>query len=453
MPKDKRPNKPGKPQDKREGRPRGRFSKGGSEKPKAETGDTFEIKMNAMANGGFALGIHNRRPTFIPYTIPGESLKARLLDSQEHVDFAQGVELLEVSTDRVFPECPHFGPNRCWGCQWQHIRYEAQILLKQDVLADQLYRIGQFEDAIVERALKSIIPSPQAWGYNYHMTFLRDAEGHFGFLKQDGRTILPIEVCHIIHPDLLSLFEMMDIDFAELKRLQLWRGSDGKTMLVLEMSSEDVPELRADFPTSVNVILPDNEPVSLVGDSAVYYEIAGRVFRMTAGGTFRANVPQVENLVQEVIRQLDVHEDDSVLDLYAGVGVFSAFMADKAGLVTLVESYPPMATDAEENLKDFENVDIIEGTVEDVLQSLLEAGESYHAAVIDPPSRGLSKAAIDALITLNIPRLVYVSSDASSLARDAKQFAKHGYELRRVQPFDFSPQTYYVETVALLVKE
>jgi 23S rRNA (uracil1939-C5)-methyltransferase len=454
MPKDKRPSRPGKPQDKREGRPRGRFSKGGnSDRPKAQTGDTFEIKMNAMANGGFALGMHNRRPTFIPYTIPGENLRARLVDSQEHVDFAQGVELLDASADRVAPKCPHFGPNRCWGCQWQHIRYEAQALLKQDVLADQLFRVGQFEDADVERALKPIIPSPHQWGYNSHMALLRDEDGNFGFHKQDGRTILPIEVCHILHPDLLNLFEMIDIDFPELKRLQLWLGSDGKTMLVLEMSSEEAPELKMDFPTSVNVLLPDNEPVNLVGDSALYFDVAGRVFRMTAGGSFRANVPQIENLVKEVIQQLDLHAEDSVLDLYAGVGVFSAFIADNAGLVTLVESYPPMATDAEENLKDFENVDIIEGTVEDVLQSLIESGETYHAAVIDPPSRGLSKVAMDALITLNIPKLVYVNSDVAAMARDTKHLAKHGYKLRRIQPLDFSPQTYYVESVVLLVKE
>jgi 23S rRNA (uracil1939-C5)-methyltransferase len=453
MPKDKRPSKPGKPQDKRDGRPRGRFSKGGTgEKPKAQTGDTFEIKMNAMANGGYALGIHNRRPTFIPYAIPGESLRARLIETQEQVDFAAGVELLEASADRVFPECPHFGPNRCWGCQWQHIRYEAQVLLKQDVLADQLYRLGQFEDAIVERALKPIIPSPQKWGYNSHMTLLRDSEGKFGFLKQDGRTINPIELCLILHPELLSLYEMMEIDFEGLKRLQLWRGSDGKTMMVFEMSSEDVPELKTDFPTSINVLLPDNEPVNLLGESAVYYEIATRVFRVTAGGGFRANIPQVENLVKEVLKQLDLREDDAVLDLYAGVGVFSAFIAEKAGLVTLVESYPPMATDAEENLKDFENVDIIEGTVEDVLQSLIENGDTYHAAVIDPPHRGLSKAALDTLITMNIPKLIYINGDVASLSRDVKHFAKHGYELRRIQPFDFSPQTYYVESLVLLVK-
>ncbi len=169
----KKSNKPGKPRKKRDDRPRGRRSKGSqndkSQAPK-DSGDTFEIQIKAMANGGFALGSHNRRTTFIPYTIPGETVRAKVVNQRGSVDFAEGVELIEASADRVYPECPHFGPGRCWGCQWQHIDYPAQLLLKQDVLADQLFRVGKFEDLVVERALKQIIPSPQQWEYNSNVT-------------------------------------------------------------------------------------------------------------------------------------------------------------------------------------------------------------------------------------------------------------------------------------------
>jgi 23S rRNA (uracil1939-C5)-methyltransferase len=455
MPKPKKPNKPGAPRDKRNGRPRGTFGKSAprSDKPPARNEDgTFDIKLQAMAHGGYALGSHMKRTTFVPYTIPGERVKVRIVDTRGSVDFAAGIEMVDVSADRVYPECPHFGPGRCWGCQWQHIDYKAQLLLKQDVLADQLYRMGDFPDAVLERVMKPLIPSPQQWGYNYHMTLERSADGTLGFHRMDGRTIQPIEVCLILHPDLLALFEIIELDFADMAKLALWRGSDGETMIVITMNSEEAPELTADLPTSVNVILPDNEPVNLLGESIVRYEVGNRTFRVTAGGTFRANVPQVHNLVTEVLAMLNLNEEDSVLDLYAGVGVFSAFMAQHAGLVTLVESYPPTATDAEENLKDFDNIDIIEGSVEDVLPSLIEAEERYHAAVIDPPSRGLSKDAMDALITLNIPKLVYVSSDPASLARDAQHLYKHGYRLKKVQPFDFAPQTYYIDTAVLLEK-
>jgi len=457
MARKKRSNKPGKPRNKRNDRPRGRHSKGkhnnNQQSSKQQNDDSFEIKMKAMANGGFALGTNNRRTTFVPYTIPGETVRAKVVNQQKSVDFAEGIELIDASADRVYPQCPHFGPGQCWSCQWQHIDYQAQLLLKQDVLADQLYRIGKFEDLIVERALKPVIPAPQQWAYNQNVTMVRDKSGSFGYYKIDGRTIQAVSECHVLHPELQQLFAMIDIDFDDVDRMQLWVGSDNKTMIVLEMNSENAPELTADFPTSVNIVLPDNEPVNLVGESIVFYEVAERLFRVTVGGSFRANVSQIQNLIGTILDMLDLKDSHSVLDLYAGVGIYSAFLALRAGLVTLVESYPPTATDAEENLKDFENVDIIEGSVENVLESLIEAGEIYESAVLDPPASGLSKAAIDGLVKLNIPKLVYVSSDPASLSRDARQLVKHGYELRRVQPIDFAPQTYYLDTVALLVKE
>lgn len=461
MARKKRSNQPGKPGKKRDDRPRGRHGKGNSknkrsnnkEKSSRDSGDTFEVKLKAMANGGFALGSNNRRTTFVPYTIPGETVRVKVVNQQKSVDFAEGVELIQASGDRVYPQCPHFGPGKCWSCQWQHIDYEAQLLLKQDVLADQLYRLGKFEDLVVERALKPVIPSPQQWAYNYNMTLIRDKTGNFGYYRVDGRSIQPITDCHLMHPELQQLFTMIDIDFTDVKRMQLWVGSDDATMIVLEMTSEDAPQLMADFPTSVNIILPDNEPVNLVGESIVLYEVAERLFRVTVGGSFRANVAQIQNLIGTILDMLELSDRDSVLDLYAGVGIFSAFLAPRAGLVTLVESYPPTATDAEENLKDFDNVDIIEGSVENVLESLIEAGEIYEAAVLDPPRRGLSEDVIDSIIKLNIPKLVYISSDPASLSRDARLLAKQGYELQRIQPIDFAPQTYYLETVAFLVKE
>lgn len=413
---------------------------------------SFELTLKAMAHGGYALGSYKRRTTFVPYTIPGETILARVTDSQKSVDFAQGVQLLSASGDRVFPQCPHFGPGKCWGCQWQHIAYDAQLLLKQDVLADQLSRLGKFDDPTLEKAMHAVTPSPQQWGYNHHMSFTRRPDGKFGLPQVDGRSIEPIDTCFILHPDLRELREQLEIDFSDLSGVSLYVGSDGKTMILLAMSSEDVPELSADMPTSVNVVLPDNEPANLVGDAAVNFAVGGRNFRMTAGGFFRANIAQIDNLVQEVLSLLDLQGGEAVLDLYAGVGIFSAFIAPRAALVTLVESYPPMATDAEVNLAEFENVDIVEGSVEEMLQVIINEGGRYDAAVLDPPPGGISKSALTGLLDLDIQKLVYVSSDPASLARDGRALAKAGYTLKAVKPLDFAPQTYYIDCVALFSK-
>lgn len=403
----------------------------------------IEIELEAMAHGGSALGRHNKRTVFVPYTIPGEKVAVRIVEDRGRVAFAEGVTLLEASADRVYPRCKHFGPGRCGRCHWQHIRYEAQLLLKQDVLADQLARIGGFEDADVQ----PVIASPQEWGYNHHMTMLVD--GKPGFPGTDGRSVIPIEECHILHPELLALYHALDLDFNGVRQLKLQIGTDGRHMLILTMADESAPELETDLPTSVNLLLADGEPVNLVGESHSRYTINGRTFRVTAGSSFCANVAQISNLVRVVLDALKLSGGESVLDLYGGVGVFSAFMADQAGLVTLVESFPPAVTDADENLADSENVDLIEGTVEDVLLAL---EGHFDAAVLDPPGEGLSTTVVDTLAERGISRLVYVSGDPATLARDAKRLVAHGYRLGVVQPIDLAPQTYFIDAVALLEK-
>lgn len=410
-----------------------------------------------MAHGGSALGRADKRTVFIPYTIPGERVIARITQDKGRIAFAEGVQLLEASADRVFPRCPHFGPARCGRCQWQHIHPTAQAALKQDVLADQLARVGGFDDITIHAVLQPILPSPVEWGYNFHMTLEMAAPGQFGFRSANDDSVTLIDECHILHPDLLALYTSLDMEagFAVIKRVTLQRGSDGETMLILAVDNEDdAPELAVDFPTSVNLLLPDNEPVNLVGDSHTRYSIAGRTFRVTAGSPFRPNIAALEGLVRAVQAALQPTPTQAVLDLYAGVGLFSAFIAEKVRLLTLVDSYPPAVTDADANLAEFDNVDIIEGTVEDVLPALkakdLEnAADHYDAAIIDPPSSGLSLEAIDALVACDIPKIIYVSSDPATLARDGARLVRQGYRLTWVQPLDLAPQTYFIDAVAV----
>ncbi len=412
--------------------------------------NTFELSIDSIANGGAGMGFHRRQPVFVPYTIPGERVIARPVEQAERHIIAEGVKLLDASADRVYPVCAHFGPGRCGRCQWQHMNYATQLLLKQDILADQLGRLGGLTDRELENALRPVIASPDQWGYNFQMTFNVTDDHKLAFPSADGKSYFPIEVCHILHPDLLDLYGQLDLELEGIKRVRLQIGSDNERMIVLWLEQDEAPELETDLTASINVLLPDNEPMNLIGDSHSRYEISGRKFRVTAGSSFRANLSQMPNLIATVTGLLDLHGSETLLDLYAGVGVFSAFAAPNASLVTLVESYPPAVTDADENLADFENVDVIEGSVEEVLETLEEA---YDAAIVDPPSRGLSKEVIDGLVGTQAARIVYVSEDPASLARDAKRLSQQGYRLAVAQPLDFAPQTYYLETAALFVRK
>ncbi len=323
------------------------------------------------------------------------------------------------------------------------------MLLKQDVLADQLARVGGLPDALIESTLQPILPAPQPWAYNFSLNLLRADSGRWG-LKRQARGIEVINECHLAHPDLLELLLELDLDFVRAKRMTLRRGSDERMMLIFEVDAEEEPGLATDLPLSVNLILPDREPINLIGDVHSNYAIARRNFRVTAGAYMRPNIGALDGLVAAVMRMAQLQGSERVLDLYAGVGVFSAFLAEEARLVTLVESYPPAANDADANLISFDNVDVIEGAVEAVLSDMIAEEAQYDVALLDPPGSGLGEDVLKLISTLGIGRLIYVSGNPASLARDSRQLIDVGYRLREIQPIDLAPQTYYINAVALL---
>ncbi len=403
----------------------------------------IEVDLESMAYGGSSLGHAGEQVVFVPYTIPGEKVQAHVVSQKGRALFAEGVTLLESSTDRVFPRCPHFGPNKCGNCQWQHIDYPAQLLLKQDVLADQLERIGGFSDA----EIRPMIASPLVWGYNHHMTFFATGDGQLGFASSSTPpSLFPIEECHILHPDLLELKDSLDLEqMTGLEIITLQIDSLDDRMALLRMANDQAPELHSDIAMSMNMLNENDEPINLMGDLYATIQVGERAFRVTAGSFFRPNVSQLDRLTAEVLQGLALTGREAVLDLYAGVGMFSAFIAQQARLVTLVEADSYAINDQEVNLPE-EHIEIIEGLVEEVLPEL---EEHYDAAVVDPGDTGLSAGAADALIARRVPRIVYVSSNPSTLARDGKRLAARGYKLLYAQPIDLAPQTFAVDTVAV----
>ena len=237
--------------------------------------------------------------------------------------------------------------------------------------------------------------------------------------------------CHVAHPELLELLAELDLEYGRAKGIRLQRGSDGRMMLIFELEDEEAPQLKTDLPISVNLILPSNEPINLIGDAHSVFRIGQRDFRVTAGAYIRPNISQIDRLTSEVIQGLRLTGQERTLDLYGGVGIFSAFMAPRADLVTLVESYPPAVSDADVNLMAYDNLDIVEGQVEQVLADMTARRASYDSAVVDPPRSGLGKAVIKSLSRLHIKRLVYVSDEPAALARDSKMLIRAGFHLAK----------------------
>jgi 23S rRNA (uracil1939-C5)-methyltransferase len=205
------------------------------------------------------------------------------------------------------------------------------------------------------------------------------------------------------------------------------------------------------LPISAAVLREDGSALALAGHDHLLMEVRGRAFRVSPGSFFQVNTAQAGALVDLVLEGLGpaLGPQAAVLDLYSGVGLFSAFLAPRVGRLVGVEAYPPAVADAAVNLDEFDHVELYEAPVEDALPAL--AGP-FAAVVVDPPRAGCAPAVLDALLAKQVARLVYVSCDAATLARDLKRLAGGGYRVEWAQPVDLFPQTHHVETVALLTR-
>jgi len=392
------------------------------------------------------MGRHEGKVFFVPYALPGETVRATVVEDHEHYAHTRLLEVLEPSPDRVTPPCPHFGPDGCGGCQWQHATYEAQLRFKTQVVTEQLTRIGRLPDPPV----RPILPDPSGWGYRNQARFHPVPDGGLGFLAAASHRVVPIESCAILHPLLAELYDALDMEVEGLVALSLRAGvASGERMLVFEMEEDEPPALEIDVPVSCVLQLADGLSATLIGQSHLTEIVAGRAYRVSAPSFFQVNTGQAERLVQLALEYLDPQPGEVVLDGYCGVGLFTLPLARRAGLVIAVEISPPAVEDLLVNAAADENVEVIEGAVEAALAHL---GEPLDAALLDPPRTGLEREVVQGLVAAGPRRIVYVSCDPATLARDGRHLAQAGYRLDAVQPVDVFPQTSHVETVSLWVR-
>ena len=408
--------------------------------------DTITLKLDSMAHGGDAIGRHKGRAIFVPYAIPGEQVRAEIIDDRKRYARARLIEVLEPSPARVEPRCPYFGYNKCGGCQWQHIEATVQARMKGLVTVDQLQRIGKFESPPVFEP----IPDEVGWQYRNHALFRVDPDGRLGFLAARSHNVYPIKDCLILHPLLSQLFQSLDMVYPELEWMELRAGTaTSSLMLLLQAREEESPSLEVDFPVSIVQIRHDDAVAPLVGLDYILEHVHDREFRISATSFFQVNSAQAAQLVNIVMGALDLKGHEHVVDAYCGVGLFTAFIAEEASSVTGIEVNPPAVADARHNLAHLDNVTLLEGTV---LTMIHEVSRKIDAVLVDPPRTGLEPEVVDALAEHSPERIVYVSCDPATLARDCSRLVKYGYSLEWIQPVDLFPQTYHIENVALLVR-
>ncbi|UCG25772.1 MAG: class I SAM-dependent RNA methyltransferase [Chloroflexota bacterium] len=401
---------------------------------------TITLTLTDMANGGAALGRdENQRVVFVPLTIPGEKAKVTIVEDKKR--FARGrlVEIIEAAPGRTEARCPHFGP--CGGCHFQHIDYPQQLRYKEAIVRDQLERIGGFVDPPVS----PIWANPEAWAYANSATFSQTADGRLGFWSPELGQVMPIDTCFLLRSELLDLYQDLDLDLPGLREVTLRVGQEGELLAVLDIDDLEPPLLETDFPVSAALLLPDGAAVNLIGDNNLLQAAGERVFRVSAGCYFLNNSAAAEFILETVLAYGALSGEESVLELYSGVGTLTASLAGNAAEIVAVERNPDAVADAIVNLAEFDNVSLYEGQVEEVLPMLNVMPDMI---VVDPPGSGLPPAVLDEMASLAPAQMLYVSSDIATLARDGRRLAAKGYRLSQIQPLDAHPQTYHVQTVS-----
>lgn len=446
--------------------------------------DEIELTLDGAAHGGEAVGRTGDLVAFVALGLPGERVRAGIAERKARFLRGHVTRVITPSPDRVTPPCPIFGT--CGGCHWQHAAYAAQLRFKTAVLRDQLERLGRFGDPPLDDA----IASPLEWEYRNRVRLLpasvpatgRGAPVPAGrpgggterllcFQRLRSHEPVPVERCYI--SDTLINRVIHEVPWAALPDATWSRlvevdvrvvpGRDALVSLVagsripyrvldrfaLEAMNA-VPELRG----VVAAVAPPRRgggPARLtgqvIGESRLRYALAGRTFVTPADAFFQVNLGAAERLVETTIDWLSPDGDEVLVDAYAGAGTFAVALAPRVRRVVAIESHAAAAEYAAVNARDDANVEVVGGRVEDTLAAM-DGGVDL--LVLDPPRRGCEPGVLGEITRLAPRRIVYVSCEPSTLARDLRQLCDAGYALKRTRVVDMFPQTYHLESATLL---
>lgn len=389
---------------------------------RAQSSEPRRARLVGIAQGGDCLARVDGQVVFVPFGIPGEEVMLDVVEQKG--DYARGriLEVISPSPSRTSPKCEYYG--ECGGCQFQHVQYDRQLDLKREIVGEQLRRIG----GLTGVSVLPTMPADHPWGYRNHARFTV-RRGELGFVRLRSRRFLRVDRCHLMHPTINSVVaELMGRIRRRLHQVAIRCGTNtGSILIQPPLTQEEYPEVS--------------------GQTHFEEELLGRRFRVSSASFFQVNTPQAERLVSRVIEWLDPRGDELLLDVYCGVGSFGLILADRVGRVIGVEDSAAALRDAHHNAQGVDNITFIQGAAERVLPEL---GEHVDVVILDPPRAGCRPEVINALARLRPERIVYVSCDPATLARDLRLLCEVGYRLEVVQPVDMFPQTQHVESVALL---
>ena len=419
-------------------------------------GSTLEISIEKMVYGGDGLARTPEGVVLVAGVLPGERVTVRLAPPRGGVRRGHLAHITEASPERIAPDCPYFG--RCGGCQYQHIRYERQLQLKQGIFLESLERIGKMR---LEKPMTMLSGQPWHYRNRSRLQFEKQSSSfQAGYLEPFSHRLCPVEQCPISSPAINEALAGLahgagTACFPEATGEIEWFASDSDQALIATVHSSAAPP--AEFGDRLMEALPGLQSVSwreqlsrrvtTWGSESLSYRVGEFHYRISHDSFFQTNRFLLPEMIPAVVGDL---EGNWALDLYAGVGFFTIPLARRFERVVAVETDAPSARDLASN------VGVVGGraradrkTVENFLAT---NSRPWDAVVVNPPRSGLNRMVVEPLCRLRPPRLVYVSCDPTTLARDLAALTHDAYQIRSVHLVDQFPQTFHLESIVHLEK-
>ncbi|WP_440896558.1 23S rRNA (uracil(1939)-C(5))-methyltransferase RlmD [Amphibacillus sp. Q70] len=442
----------------------------------------LKLSFEDMTHEGNGVGKIAGYPVFVPNILPGETAKIKVIKVKKNFAIGKRLELIKASPDRVDPPCNVYF--QCGGCQLQHMSYSMQLEMKRNQVENTLRKIAHIKNVDVEPTLGMEEP----WRYRNKVQIPvgeKDGELITGFYRKRShdiiegmdRCIVTSEVNDQMVETVRKIADSLGIQAYDeqthrgvLRHIMVRTGENtGETMIVIVTKTKKLPKEeqlirqiieRHPEVTSImqninaertNVIL-GKQTKRLWGEEYIYDTIGEIKFAISALSFYQINPKQTKVLYDKALEFANLTGDETVIDAYCGIGSISLFLAQKAKKVYGVEIVPQAIEDAKKNaeLNDLTNAEFVVGQAEKIMPTWKAKGLQPDVIVVDPPRKGCDPSLLEAMIEMNPERIVYVSCNPSTLARDLAILTEGGYQTKKVQPVDLFPQTSHTEVVCLL---
>lgn len=446
--------------------------------------DIIEVKFEDMTHDGSGVAKIDGYTLFVPFGLPGERANVKVLKTKKNYGYGKLLDVITESEFRVTPECLIY--DRCGGCQLQHMSDEGQLLYKHKQVKDALVRIGHLNDVTVH----PVIGMDNPWRYrNKGQVPVGEDNGSLmtGFYQKGSHRIVPMEECLIqeeandnVIRVVRKLASKLGIRAYDEKNhrgvirhiIAKYGRKTGEVMVVIitrtkdlphknrliEQIVEHIPNVKSIVhnvnPKRTNVIFGDETNV-IWGEPYIYDYIGDIKFAISARSFYQVNPIQTKVLYDKALEYAQLTGNETVIDAYCGIGTISLFLAQQAKKVYGVEVVGQAIADAKRNarLNGIENAEFFVGEAEKVIPWWHKQGIQADVIVVDPPRKGCDEALLNTIIDMKPKRVVYVSCNPATLARDLRILEDGGFETKEVQPVDMFPQTGHVELVALMSRE